>query len=77
MNVHTKALVFQLLCFAVLFIGLRFLVEEFTGLQGYWIPITAAVVATILCPIFKAVRTPNGEKLYMKWIFLNGVKEIK
>ncbi|MBF0693589.1 MAG: hypothetical protein IR153_00855 [Flavobacterium sp.] len=77
MNKQTKALVFQLLCFAVLFIGLRFLIAEFGGLSGYWIPITAAVIATLLCPIFKAVRTRDGEKLFVKWIFLPGIKEIK
>jgi hypothetical protein len=77
MNVQTKALVFQLLSFAVLFIGLQFLLAEFSSFRGYWIPITACVAATILCPMFKAVRTPQGEKLFVRWIFLNGVKEIK
>jgi hypothetical protein len=77
MNVQTKALLYQFLCFAVLFIGFRFLIMAYTNLTSYWIPITAFVVSTILSPKFQAVRTKDGEKLFMKWMFVNGVKEIR
>jgi hypothetical protein len=77
MTLQTKALLYQFLCFAVLFIAFRFLVDEYSRLSGYWIPITAFVISTILCPQFKVVRTPQGEKLLMKWIFMKGFKEIK
>lgn len=76
MSLKTKALLYQLLSFALLFIIFRLLIERFTGLTGYWVPITAFVVATILAPQFQAIRTPKGEKLFMKWIFLKGIKEI-
>jgi hypothetical protein len=33
-------------------------------------------VATLVSPQFKALNTKDGEKLFMKWIFLKGVKEI-
>ncbi|MFM2231154.1 MAG: hypothetical protein RL607_2412, partial [Bacteroidota bacterium] len=28
-------------------------------------------------PKFQAVKTAQGEKLFMSWLFLKGVKEIK
>jgi hypothetical protein len=77
MSVQTKALIYQFLSFAVLFIAFRFLVAAYTGLHGYWIPITAAVVATLISPKFQAVRTKDGEKLFVKWLFVKGVREIK
>lgn len=77
MNLKTKAFLYQLMSFGVLFIIGRLALEKFSGLTGYWLPITAFVVATILAPQFQAVKTPNGEKLFMKWLFLKGVREIK
>jgi hypothetical protein len=77
MTKKTKALVYQFLCFAVFFIALRFIIEAYSNLTGFWIPVTAAVVATILSPQFQVVKSNEGEKLFMKWIFLKGVKELK
>ena len=76
MSKKTKALLYQLISFAVLFIAARFLIAAYTYLQGVWIPVTAAVVATILAPQFQSVKTQEGEKLFMKWIFMKGIKEI-
>lgn len=77
MKKSTKAFLFQLLSFALFFIAARFLIASYTGLTGFWIPITAFVVGTILAPQFQAIQTNEGEKLFMKWLFLKGVKEIK
>jgi hypothetical protein len=76
MSLKTKAFLYQLLCFAVLFIAFRFLVELYTNLQGIWIPLTAFVIATIVSPKFQVARTKDGDILFMKWIFLKGVKKI-
>jgi len=48
----------------------------YTNLEGLWIPFTAFVVGTILSPKFYAVKTKDGEKLFMSWLFVKGVKEI-
>jgi hypothetical protein len=40
-------------------------------------PLTAFVVATILAPKFQAGNVGGTEKIFMKWIFLKGVKEVK
>ncbi|MCV9926893.1 hypothetical protein OIU83_04490 [Flavobacterium sp. LS1R49] len=75
-KLQVRAFLYQLGCFAILFILARFLVAEYTGLTGFWIPMTAFVVGTLLSPKFQAVKTKDGEKLFMKWIFVKGVKEI-
>ncbi|WP_177735708.1 MULTISPECIES: hypothetical protein [Flavobacterium] len=77
MKPQVKAFIFQLTGFAVLFILFRFLIDAYTNLQGFWIPVTAFVVSTLLAPKFQAVKTNDGEKLFMKWIFMKGIREIK
>jgi hypothetical protein len=76
-KLQVKAFVFQLLCFAVLFILFRILLDKYSNLTGLWVPFTSFVVSTILSPKFQAVKTNDGEKLFMKWLFLKGIKEIK
>lgn len=75
-KLQIRAFLYQLGCFAILFVSARYLVERFTGLTDLWIPLTAFVVGTILSPKFKAIKTQDGEKLYMKWVFTKDVKEI-
>ncbi|MGA9636874.1 hypothetical protein [Flavobacterium sp.] len=75
-KLQVRAFLYQLGCFAILFISVRYLVAMYTSLTGFWIPMTAFVVATLLSPKFKAIKTPDAEKLYMKWIFMKGVREI-
>ncbi|KAF2517771.1 hypothetical protein [Flavobacterium foetidum] len=75
-KLQVRAFLYQLGCFAILFIAFRFLIAAYTGLTGIWIPFTAFVIGTIVGPKFQAVRTKDGEKLFMKWLFVKGVKEI-
>ena len=77
MTLKTKAFIYQLLSFALLFIGFRFVIEAYTNLTGFWIPLTAFIIGTILSPKFQAIKTNDGEKLFMSWIFMKGVKQIK
>jgi hypothetical protein len=53
------------------------LIAHYTAITGFWIPLTAFVVGTILAPKFQAVKTKDGEKLFMKWLFIKGIKEVK
>lgn len=76
MNKKTKSFVYNFIGFAIIFLGTRYLVITFTHLEGFWIPLTAFVVGTLLAPKFQTVKTKDGEKLFMKWLF-GGVKEIK
>ena len=76
-KLQIRSLIYQLLCFGILFIGLQFLIKKYTDLSGLWIMGTAFVSATLLSPQFQAVKTKDGEKLFMKWMFMRGVRQIK
>ena len=75
-KLQVRAFLYQLGCFAILFVGFRYLVATYTGLTGFWVPLTAFALGTILAPKFQAIRTNEGEKIYMKWLFIKGVKEV-
>ncbi|MFE3866656.1 hypothetical protein ACFX5E_01045 [Flavobacterium sp. LS2P90] len=75
-KLQVRAFLYQLGSFAIFFISFRYLVDRYTMLNGFWIPFTAFVIGTILAPKFQAVKTKDGEKLFMKWIFIKGIKEI-
>ena len=75
-KLQVRAFLYQLGCFAILFISLQFLIDKYTQLSGLWIPMTAFVVGTIMAPKFQAVKTKDGEKLFMKWMFVKGVKDL-
>jgi len=53
----------------------RFLIEQYTHLTGYFIPITAFVVGTLLAPKFQAAKYQGEEKIFIRWIFMKGVKQ--
>lgn len=76
MNLKTKAIIYQLVTFLVLFLPLRYIIGKYTNLSGFWIPVTAFVITTIISPKFQSIRTNDGEKLFMKWIFIKGVKKL-
>ena len=78
MSKKVKAFLYNFVSFAAFFLPSYYLIQHYGGLTltGYFIPITAFVVATILAPKFQAAQTRDGEKLFMKWIFLKGVKEV-
>ena len=61
----------------MIYLPTLYLVDIFTHLDGLWIPMTAFMVALLLAPKFQAIKTHNGEKIYMKWLFIKGVKEIE
>ncbi|MEO8533502.1 MAG: hypothetical protein ABI441_07125 [Flavobacterium sp.] len=75
-KLQVRGFLYQLGCFAILFIAGRYLVATYTGLTGIWIPMTSFIAATLISPKFQAVKTKDGEKLFMKWIFIKGIREI-
>ncbi len=77
MSKKAKALLFNFIGFAILLLSFYYLIGKYTGLIGLWIPFTSFVVSTLTAPKFQAVRTAEGEKLFMKWLLIKGVKEIK
>jgi len=77
MNKSTKAILYNFLGFAPIYLLLYFVIGKFTGLTGWWIPITAFIVTTILAPKFQAAKIHGEEKIFMRWLFIKGVKEVK
>ena len=75
-KLQLRAFIYQLISFTILFLGFRYLVGKYSNLSGFWIPLTAFVIGTILAPKFQTVKTKDGEKLFMKWMFIKGIKEI-
>jgi len=75
-KLQLRAFIYQLGCFAILFISFRFLIFKYTNLTGLFVPFTAFVVGTILSPKFQAVKTRDGEKLFMSSLFTQGIKEL-
>lgn len=70
MTIKTKSLVFQFISFGILFLVFREITSHFSNLQGIWVSLVAFAVSTLLAPQFKVVRTKEGEKLSMSWIFM-------
>lgn len=77
MSKTVKSFIYNLLSFAAFFLPLQVAVSYFTSLTGIWVLVVAFVIGTILAPKFQAVKTREGEKLFMKWIFIKGFKEIE
>jgi hypothetical protein len=77
MNKKVKAFLYNFLGFVVIYLPTLYVVDIATHLQGIWIPMTGFMVALLVAPKFQAIKTHEGEKIFMKWLFLKGVKEVK
>lgn len=77
MSKKTKALVYNFIGFAFFYVVIYFLLNQFTYMTGILVPLTAAVAASIITPKFQAVRYQGEEKLFMKWLFMKGIKEVR
>ncbi len=75
-KLQLRAFLYQLGTFTIFFISSRYLVMNYSELTGLWVPMTAFVISTLIGPKFQAVKTKDGEKLFMKWIFIKGIREI-
>ncbi len=76
MSIKNKALLYNFLGYAVLFIIIRFFIIEFFALNHFVKLIIAAILATLLAPKFAVIKTKEGARLVMKWIFIKGFKEL-
>ncbi len=73
-KLEIKAFVYQIICFGILFYGIRYLLPLYSHLHGFWIPVTAFVMGTILAPKFGVQKTKNGEKMVVSWLFFRSKK---
>lgn len=77
MNLQTKAILYNFLGFAPIYFSCYYVLLNITTITGFWLPLISALVAIVFAPKFQAVQTQNGKKLFVKWLFKKGVKEIK
>lgn len=74
MAIKTKAFIYNFIGFALIFIGLRFVLTIFNlGFTGVLI---AGILAIICSPKFAVGSSDLGKQLYVKWIFLKGVRKV-
>jgi len=76
MNLKTKALIYNFLGFAPIFLISYFLLEVFVQLGRPWTAIVAAVITFILAPKFQLIKTQEKDRLFVKWIFFKEFKEL-
>lgn len=77
MNKKTKAFLYNFLGFAVFYIPTLLIAQSIFDLQGFLGSLIAFVVSLILSPKFRFLNTKDGEAIFMRWIFIKGIKEIK
>ena len=76
MQPKDKALIYNFLGFAVFFLIFRFGFDFLLDASGLIKGILSAVLASVLAPKFGVVRTEEGKKVMMKWLFLKGTREV-
>ena len=76
MTLKTKALFYNFLGFAILFIIIRSVMWFLLSIDGIFLAIIAAILASVLSPKFAVTKTKEGEKLFMKWLFIKGIKKV-
>lgn len=77
MNKKVKAFFYNFISFAPVYLVSYFFIVRFNLLEGIFIPIVSAVLSFLLSPKFQVVSTNNGDKIYMKWLFKKGVREVE
>ncbi len=76
MNSKNKALVFNFISFTILFLGLRYFLVDYLDAASIIKAIIAAILTMILAPKFMVMKTKEGTKLVMKWLFVKGIKTL-
>lgn len=76
MKPRYRALIYNFLAFAVFFIIARFGIVYIINVDGFYIAVVAAIIATLLAPKFAVLKSGEKEAVLMKWIFLKGTREI-
>lgn len=76
LSLKNKAILFNFISFAVIYLLIRYLVIEFFGLTGILTVIITAFIAIVLAPKFMVTKTKEGAKLVLKWIFIKGFKTL-
>lgn len=77
MSKQTKSILLNFLGFVVIFFPFKYVFDTYSGFSHFQCLGAAFITTLILSPKFQVVKTSEGEKLFMKWMFIKDVKEIK
>ncbi len=72
MKAENKAFALNFLCFAVLFLVMRYALVLLFNLTSLFGGVLAAVLASILAPKFKVIKQNKTSKMYISWFFKKG-----
>tara|TARA_R110000868_G_scaffold395761_1_gene667658 strand:+ start:556 stop:786 length:231 start_codon:yes stop_codon:yes gene_type:complete len=76
MSLKNKALLYNFLSFAVIFIVLRFFIVGYFVEAHFLKSLLSAIFTMILAPKFAILKNKEGIRIMMKWLFLKGFKEL-
>lgn len=77
MSKKTKAFLYNLAGFTLFFIPTWMVCTNLFNMQGFLPKFIALIVSIVLSPKFQFIKTAEGDKIFMKWLFLKGIREIK
>lgn len=69
MNKRTKAYIISFICFAIIFIIIRTIINQIQPITGIWLPIISAFITSFLAPQFKVFRIEGKDIIFVAWIF--------
>lgn len=76
MSLKNKALLYNFLSFAILFVVLRFFIMGFFVETHFLKSLLSALITMLLAPKFAILKNKDGSRIMMKWLFLKGFKEL-
>ncbi|PIB38869.1 hypothetical protein [Maribacter sp. 4G9] len=76
MGLKQKALLYNFLGFAAVFLLFRFALPYVLAIKPLYVSLVSAALAMILAPKFAVAHIEGTKKVMMKWIFLKGFKEL-
>ena len=77
MSKKTKAFLYNLAGFMVFFVPTWVICTNVFGMEGFLPKMIALVISIFLSPKFQFMKTAEGDKIFMKWLFQKGIREVK
>ncbi len=74
-NKKLKALLYNFLGFTSFYIPAYFITQYFFS-KNMFIPLGSFIFALLLAPKFQYVLVENQPKIFMRWVFSKGVKDV-
>ncbi|MFI8604330.1 hypothetical protein ACIGCP_07700 [Cellulophaga baltica] len=76
MSLKNKALLYNFLSFAILFVVLRFFILDYLYESTVVKSIVSALVTMIFAPKFAVLKNKEGTRIVMKWLFSKSIKKL-